>query len=79
MMKNIFFYKDGHENVYKEEGEKVVDLMEGVLTEISDSNVVLKTITSQTSYLSLKPEEKKTTAKYTIKKADRQRHLQRLQ
>jgi hypothetical protein len=43
--------------------------MEGVLTEISDSSVVLETITSQKSYLSLKPAEKETTAKYSTKKA----------
>jgi hypothetical protein len=59
--------------------------MEGVLTEISDPNVVLETITSQKSYLSLKPAEKETTAKDTIKKncrsgqTNRQRQLQRLQ
>ena len=43
--------------------------MEGVLTEISDPNVVLETITSQKSYLSLKPAEKETTAKDPTKKA----------
>jgi hypothetical protein len=43
--------------------------MEGMLTEISDPNVVLETITSQKSYLSLKSAEKKTTAKYSTKKA----------
>ena len=43
--------------------------MEGVLTEISDPNVVLETITSQKSYLSLKPAEKETTAKDSTKKA----------
>ena len=45
--------------------------MEGVLTEISDSNVVLKTITSQKSYLSLKPAEKETAAKDSTKKGYR--------
>jgi hypothetical protein len=43
--------------------------MEGVLTEISDPNVILETITSQKSYLSLKPAEKETTAKDSTKKA----------
>ncbi|KAG0747692.1 hypothetical protein G6F16_007295 [Rhizopus arrhizus] len=43
--------------------------MESMLTEISDPNVVLETITSQKSYLSLKPAEKETTAKDSIKKA----------
>ncbi|KAG0734658.1 hypothetical protein G6F57_012312 [Rhizopus arrhizus] len=42
--------------------------MEGVLTEVSDPNVVLETITSQKSYLSLKPVEKETPANNTIKK-----------
>jgi hypothetical protein len=49
--------------------ERVFNPMEGVLTEISDSNVVLETITSQKSYLSLKPVEKETTAKDSTKKA----------
>jgi hypothetical protein len=71
MIKNRLFYKDGHENVYNEEKEKVFDPMEGVLTEISDPNVVLETITSQKSYLSHKPEEKETTTKYmAIKTVD---------
>jgi len=43
--------------------------MKGVLTEISDSNVILETIMSQKSYLSLKPAEKETTAKYSTKKS----------
>ena len=43
--------------------------MEGVLTEISDPNVILETITSQKSYLSLKPAEKETTGKDSTKKA----------
>jgi hypothetical protein len=43
--------------------------MEGMLTEISNPNVVLETITSQKSYLSLNPAEKETTAKYSTRKA----------
>lgn len=43
--------------------------MEGILTEISYPNVVLETITSQKFCLSLKPTEKETTAKDTLKKA----------
>jgi hypothetical protein len=42
--------------------------MEGVLTEISDPNVILKTITSQKSYLSLKPAEKEITTKDLAKR-----------
>jgi transposase len=66
MIKNTFFYEDGHDNVYNEDGEKVFDPMEGVLTEVNDPNVILETITSQKSYLSLKPAEKETTTKDTI-------------
>jgi hypothetical protein len=43
--------------------------MEGVFPEISDPSVVLETITSQKSYLSLKPAEKETTEKHSTKKA----------
>lgn len=68
MIKTTFFYEDGNENVYNEDGERVFDSMEGVLTEITDSNVVVETITSQKSYLSYKPEEKEMTTKdMTIK------------
>jgi hypothetical protein len=49
--------------------ERVFDPMEGVLTEISDPNVILESTTSQKSYLSLKPAEKETTAKDSTKKA----------
>jgi hypothetical protein len=69
MIKNIFFYEDGHNNVYNEEGERVFDPIEGVLTDVSDPNVILETIASQRSYLSLKPAEKETTAKGTTKRA----------
>ena len=43
--------------------------MEGMLTEISNPNVVLETITSQKFYLSLKPADKEITAKDSTKKA----------
>jgi hypothetical protein len=69
MPKNTFFYEDGHNNVYNKDGERVFNPMEGVLTEINDPNVVLETITSQKSYLSLKPAEKETIAKDSTKKA----------
>ena len=49
--------------------ERVFDSMERELTEISDPNVILETITSQNFYLSLKPAEKETTAKDSTKKA----------
>ena len=69
MTKNTFFYEDKHNNAYSKDGERVFDPMEGVLTEISDPNVILETITSQKSYLSLKPADKETTAKDSTKKA----------
>src|SRR6478609_5682072 len=68
MTENIFFLEDEHNNSYNKDGERVFDPMEGVLTEVSDPNVVLETITSQKSYLSLKPVEKETPANNTIKK-----------
>jgi hypothetical protein len=49
--------------------ERVFDPMKGVLAKISNPNVILETITSQKSYLSLKPAEKETTAKVSTKKA----------
>jgi hypothetical protein len=51
MIKSAFIYEDGYENVYNEKGERFFDLMEDVLTEISDPNVILDNITSQKSYL----------------------------
>jgi hypothetical protein len=51
------------------ERERVFDPMEGILIEISDPNVILEAITSQKSYLSLKPAEKETTTKDSTKKA----------
>ncbi|EIE83510.1 hypothetical protein RO3G_08215 [Rhizopus delemar RA 99-880] len=63
------FGPNGHDNVYNKDGERVFDQMEGVLTEISDPNVVLETITSQKPYLSLKPAEKEATARDSTKKA----------
>jgi hypothetical protein len=42
--------------------------MEGVLTEISDPNIILEIIASQKPYLSLKPAEKENTAKDSTKK-----------
>lgn len=68
MIKNTFFYEDEHENVYNEYEKRVFDPIEGVLTEVSDPNEVLETITSQKSYLSVKPAEKETSANNTIKK-----------
>ena len=69
-MANTFFYEDGHENVYNEHGQKVLDPMEGVLTEITDPNIVLETITNQKAYLSLKPSEKTAVKKAAVKPKD---------
>lgn len=48
-MINIFFffflYKDGQENVYNEQG--INDPMGNILTQITDLNIVLESITSQ--------------------------------
>lgn len=41
MNQTTFNYKDGRENVFNERGEKFVDPMEGVLTDIIDPNIVL--------------------------------------
>ncbi|CEI98954.1 hypothetical protein RMCBS344292_13049 [Rhizopus microsporus] len=46
------------DNLFDEHGERVYDPMEGVLTEITDPNIVLETITSRKSYLANKPAEK---------------------
>ena len=42
MTKNTFFYGNGLSNVYNKDGERDFDPMEGILTEISDPNVVLE-------------------------------------
>lgn len=61
MSKNTFYCEDGLENIFNENGEKVVDPMEDVLTYIIDPNIVLATITSQAAYLVAKPEDIKDT------------------
>ena len=54
----FFFYEDGQENIFNEQGEKVYDPMEGVLTQADDPNIVLETITSRETYLNTKRPEK---------------------
>lgn len=61
MSQNTFYYEDGQENICNENGKKAVDPMEGVLTEITDPNIVFATITSQAAYLAAKPEDKEDT------------------
>ncbi|KAI7903236.1 uncharacterized protein BX663DRAFT_507945 [Cokeromyces recurvatus] len=46
------------ENIFNEEGEKIYDLMEDVLTHVDDPNIVLEIITSRQTYLSIKRPEK---------------------
>ena len=57
-MSTFFFYEDGLDNLYNERGEKVYDPMEGILTDVSDPNIVLENITSREKYLSAKRPEK---------------------
>lgn len=65
-MTSAFFYEDGQENVYNEQGIKVFDPMEDILTQITDPNIVLETITSQSSYL----ETRKSIEEKIMKKSD---------
>ncbi|GAA5811006.1 hypothetical protein MFLAVUS_004435 [Mucor flavus] len=58
MTLNTFYYEDGLENIFNENGESVLDPMEGVLSDIIDPNIVLTTITSQTAYLAARLEDK---------------------
>jgi hypothetical protein len=45
-MANTFYFKDGMDNLFDEHEERVYDPMERVLTKITDSGIVLDTITS---------------------------------
>jgi hypothetical protein len=55
-MTTTFYFEDGQDNVYNEQGKKVFDPMEDVLTQVTDPNIVLETVTNRKSYLSnLKP------------------------
>lgn len=51
-MPNQFYYEDGQDNVYNEQGVKIFDPMEDVLTQIKDPNIVLESLTTQKLYLS---------------------------
>lgn len=46
-MSNVFYYEDGQDNLYDEQGMRVYDPMEDVLTEVNDSNIILETLTNQ--------------------------------
>ncbi|KAI7906930.1 uncharacterized protein BX663DRAFT_426405 [Cokeromyces recurvatus] len=49
----IFYYEDGNDNIFNDNGTEVYDPMEGVLTDMTDSNIVLETITSRDIYLKI--------------------------
>ncbi|KAI7907524.1 uncharacterized protein BX663DRAFT_556824, partial [Cokeromyces recurvatus] len=56
------FSKNGMDNLFNEHGERVYNPMKGVLTEMTDPNIVLEAITSWLScksYLANKLAEKK--------------------
>ena len=55
---STFFYEDGLDNLYNERGQKVNDPLEGILTDVSHPNIVLKNITNREKYLSAKSFEK---------------------
>lgn len=48
------YYGDRNVNIFDDNGTKVYDPMEDILTDITDSNIVLETITSQDTYLKSK-------------------------
>ncbi|KAI9484147.1 MAG: hypothetical protein EXX96DRAFT_617095 [Benjaminiella poitrasii] len=48
----------GQETIFNEQGEKVYDPMEDVLTQADDPNIVLETITRRETYLNAKRPEK---------------------
>lgn len=55
---STFFYEDGFENLYNEQGEEVYDPMEGTLSDVINPNIILENITSREKYLSTKRSEK---------------------
>ncbi|KAI8876125.1 hypothetical protein K501DRAFT_279703 [Backusella circina FSU 941] len=57
-MTNTFYFEDGMVNLFDEHSERVYDPMKGVLTEATDPNTILETITSTKRYLANKPAEK---------------------
>ncbi|KAI9487797.1 MAG: hypothetical protein EXX96DRAFT_476249 [Benjaminiella poitrasii] len=49
-MTSIFYFKDGVDNPFDEYDERVYNPIEGVLTEITDPDIVVDTVTSRKSY-----------------------------
>lgn len=64
-MSSVFYYEDGQDNLYDENGMKVDDPMEDVLTEVNDPSIVLETLTNQKTYFDQKPLEKLVVDKVT--------------
>lgn len=42
-----FYDKDGHDNIFDDNGRRVYGSIEGVLTDITDKCIILETITSR--------------------------------
>ncbi|ORE10766.1 hypothetical protein BCV72DRAFT_198873, partial [Rhizopus microsporus var. microsporus] len=55
-----FFYEDGQNNIYNENGQLTYDPMEDVMSTIDDPNIVLETLVDHSSYMENKPLEKTT-------------------
>ncbi|KAG1441614.1 hypothetical protein G6F56_011398 [Rhizopus delemar] len=64
-MSSVFYNEDGQDNLYDENGMKVDDPVEDVLTEVNDPNIVLETLTNQKTYFDQKPLEKLVVDKVT--------------
>ena len=59
-MKNSFFYEDGQNNIYNENGQLTYDPMEDVMSTIDDPTIVLETLVNHSSYMKNKPLKKTT-------------------
>jgi hypothetical protein len=56
----LFFYEDGQNNIYNENGQLTYDPMEDVMSTIDDPTIVLETLVNHSSYMKNKPLEKTT-------------------
>lgn len=75
MTKSSFYYEDGLDNVFNENREKVIDSMEGVLTDITYHNISLATIASRKAYLAAKPEYVRDTEMVDVHKMNTYAHF----
>ncbi|KAI7888331.1 uncharacterized protein EV154DRAFT_517971, partial [Mucor mucedo] len=57
----FFFYEDGQNNIYNENGQLRYVSMEDVMSTIDDPNIVLETLVNHSSYMKNKPLEKQPT------------------